>query len=85
MFELIALCANTNHISTEINQLNDDISQLLKETNADYKHEYLFWNFIDIKNAINKKIKSKEILQLLKSTIAKIENYQNIVCNQVNL
>lgn len=85
LFELIALCANTNHISTEINQLNDDISQLLKETNADYKHEYLFWNFIDIKNAINKKIKSKEILQLLKSTIAKIENYQNIVCNQVNL
>ena len=27
----------------------------------------------------------REILQLLKSTIAKIENYQNIVCNQVNL
>ncbi len=34
--------------------------------------------------SINKKIKSKPILQMLESTIAKIENYQNIRRNNIN-
>ena len=88
LFDLVLLCNNSNStepISKKIKKENDKICQLLEsEINKDPEHKYLFWDFINIKKAINKKIKSKPILQMLESTIAKIENYQNIRRNNIN-
>lgn len=78
-FELVVYSTDHSNDIFGIKAMAEKVAKLLEALPNNDEYGYLSWNFSDIRQAINKKFaENRNVLLILESTLAKIENYQEI-------
>lgn len=84
-FELVRYSINNITEIDKIKEKAKEVTELLNVYPTDDSYGHLYWNFSDIRNAINDRLRNNiEVLSILETTLAKIENYQEITYNRPN-